>query len=72
MTPDQDTAFAFAAARDQTLLEGLALTPAERLQLAESLWRAVADVVPARAPFTVAFASFDAYRRWQDEGHDVP
>ncbi len=69
MTPDQNAAF--AAARDQTLLDGLALTPAERLQLAESLWLDIVDALPPRAPFTMAFGSFDAYQRWQDEGHAV-
>lgn len=67
----QDERAAFAAARDQTLLDGLALTPLERLQLAESLWWELVDTHPPRVPFTVAFASFDAYQQWQDEGQDI-
>lgn len=68
MTPDQRTAF--SAAQDQTLRDGLALTPAERVALAESLWQEFSRLIPRRAPFTVSFATFEDYWRWQDDGHE--
>ncbi len=68
MTPDRNVAF--AAARDQTLLDGFALTPAERLQLAESLWQDIAPTLPTRLPFTMSFATLAQFYAWQDAGGD--
>ncbi|MEO8478358.1 MAG: hypothetical protein ABI542_01900 [Gemmatimonadota bacterium] len=68
MMPDQDAAF--AAARDQTLLDGLALSPAERLQLAESLWLDIAPTLPIRLPFTMSFTTLAQFYAWQDAGGD--
>ena len=56
---------AFADARDRTLREGLALSPAERVRLSEELWREFArGREPARA-WTASFDTFADYERWR-------
>ena len=56
---------AFAAARDRTLREGLALSPAERVRLSEELWREFSrGRKPARA-WTASFDTFADYERWR-------
>ncbi len=58
----------FAGARERTLREGLALSPAERLYLSEELWREFARGHEPAKPWTVAFDTFDQYERWKREG----
>lgn len=55
----------FAAARDRTLREGLALPPADRVRLAEELWESLARGRPLVRPWTASFSTFDEYARWQ-------
>jgi predicted transcriptional regulator len=50
---------AFDQARDRTLREGLALSPAERLRLSEELWR---ELVRGREPAAGWTAAFDTSR----------
>src|SRR5687768_7891744 len=62
---------AFDLARGRTLREGLALSPAQRVQLAEELW---ADLTRGRRPakpFTAVFETFEQYQRWRQEGGRV-
>jgi predicted transcriptional regulator len=55
----------FAAARDRTLREGLALSPAERVRLSEELWLELSrGRKPARA-WTASFDTFADYERWR-------
>lgn len=56
---------AFTAARDQTLREGLALSPAERVALAEDLWREFARGQQPAEPWTVSFNTFAEYEQWR-------
>ncbi|MFO7587363.1 MAG: ribbon-helix-helix protein, CopG family [Gemmatimonadota bacterium] len=58
---------AFADARRRTLREGLALTPAGRLRLAEELWQELARGRRTTRPWTATFATFDDYERWRRE-----
>jgi predicted transcriptional regulator len=58
----------FTAARDRTLREGLALTPAERVTLAEELWQDFARGRQPSEPWTAAFDTFDQYERWRRQG----
>jgi hypothetical protein len=63
----RDDAGAFDAARDRTLRETLALTPAERVRLAEQLWAELArGSVPAE-PWTASFDTFEQYEQWRRE-----
>lgn len=62
---------AFEAASDRTLREALALSPAERVELSESLWRELAPMRPPHRPFTISFKTFEEYRRWQDAGGEL-
>ncbi len=55
----------FAAARDRTLREGLALSPAARLQLAEELWREFARSRKPAQPWVRSFETFAAYEAWR-------
>jgi predicted transcriptional regulator len=60
--PERD---AFALARERTLREGLALSPADRLRVSEELWQ---DFTRGRKPFrpwTVAFDTFGQYEQWR-------
>jgi predicted transcriptional regulator len=59
---------AFEQARRRTLREGLALTPAERLQLAEDLWQEFARGRKAAKPWAATFNTFDEYERWRRQG----
>ena len=59
---------AFDDARTRTLREGLALTPAARLQLAEELWQEFAQGRTPAKPFTASFDTFDEYAEWRRRG----
>jgi predicted transcriptional regulator len=58
----------FGEARERTLLEGLALSPAERLRLSEELWSELARGRGLAAPWTAAFDTFDQYEDWRRTG----
>ena len=58
----------FDEARARTLREGLALSPAERLELSEDLWRELARGSRVTSPWTAAFETFDEYERWCRSG----
>jgi predicted transcriptional regulator len=58
----------FDEARERTLREGLALSPAARVSLAESLWGELARGLGPGAPWTASFDSFDEYERWRRAG----
>jgi len=62
---DHDT---FEAARERTLREGLALSPAERLRLSEELWEDLTRGRGPAKPWTAAFNTFDQYERWRRGG----
>jgi predicted transcriptional regulator len=58
----------FGQARERTLREGLALSPAERLTLSEQLWQ---ELSLGRRPdqgFTASFDTFDEYEQWRRAG----
>jgi hypothetical protein len=55
----------FDEARERTLRDGLALSPAERVRLAEALWSELAPGRERAAPWTASFDTFDAYERWR-------
>jgi predicted transcriptional regulator len=59
---------AFAEGRERTLREALALAPAERVALAESLWRELARGRRRARPWTAGFDTFEAYERWRRDG----
>ena len=59
---------AFTVASERTLREGLALSPAERVQLAEELWQELAGDRPAGPPWTAGFDSFAEYHGWRRDG----
>lgn len=59
----QDAAFAEASQR--TLREGLALSPAERVQLAEQLWQELSLGRRQRRGVARSFDTFEEYRAWQ-------
>jgi predicted transcriptional regulator len=61
---------AFAGARDRTLREGLALTPAARVRLAEHLWAELAKWGKAAPPGAIGFDTFDQYDAWRRQGGD--
>jgi predicted transcriptional regulator len=56
---------AFALARERTLREGLALSPADRLKLSEELWQEFTRGRQPVKPWTVAFDTFDQYEQWR-------
>lgn len=58
----------FDEARERTLREGLALSPAERLELSEELWRELARGREVTGPWTAAFETFEEYDRWRRSG----
>lgn len=58
----------FGEARERTLREGLALSPAERLRLSEELWRELARGREVAVPWTAAFDTFDEYEHWRRRG----
>jgi len=59
---------AFAEAQARTVREGLALTPAQRVQLAEELWREFTRGRKAVQPWTASFNTFDEYETWRRQG----
>lgn len=59
---------AFAAARDRSLKEGLALAPAERLVAAEELWQDLTRGRQPTNPWTAAFDTFEEYEEWRRRG----
>jgi predicted transcriptional regulator len=59
---------AFAAARDRTLREGLALSAADRVRLAEELWKDFARGREPAKPWTATFDTFDQYEQWRRGG----
>ncbi len=58
----------FAAARDRTLREGLVLAPADRVRLAEELWRELTHGRRPTKPWTASFNTFDEYEQWRRQG----
>lgn len=58
----------FTDARERTLREALALTPAARLQLSEDLWQDFAGRHKLPEPWTAAFDTFDDYDAWRRRG----
>ena len=61
---------AFTQARERTLREGLSLSPAGRVNLAEELWRELARGRKPAKPWTASFDTFEEYERWRREGGD--
>ena len=59
----------FAEARERTLREALALSPAERVRLAEELWSELARGRRRVKPWTAAFDTFEEYERWRRRGN---
>ena len=59
---------AFADGRERTLRGALALSPADRVALSESLWRELAHGRGPATPWTAAFETFDDYERWRRQG----
>jgi predicted transcriptional regulator len=55
---------AFTDARDRTLREGLALSPADRVRLSEELWRELTRNRTKPKPWSASFATFAEYERW--------
>ncbi len=60
----------FAEARERTLRDGLALTPAERVRLAEELWHELTRGGKPAKPWTATFDTFEEYDRWRRGGRD--
>jgi predicted transcriptional regulator len=58
----------FDEARERTLRETLALSPAERVRLSEELWRELTAGHEVAAPWTKRFDTFEEYGRWQRRG----
>lgn len=59
---------AFTEARARTLREGLALAPAQRVQLVEALWQELARGRTPGQPWTATFDTFAEYDRWRRRG----
>ena len=59
---------AFAEGRERTLREALALSPAERVALAASLWRELGRGRGRLKPWTAGYTTFDEYQRWRRAG----
>lgn len=55
----------FAEARERTISEGLALTPAGRVHLVEDLWHDFAPGHRVTKPWTASFSTFDEYDNWR-------
>jgi hypothetical protein len=53
----------FNEAKQRTVYEGLALTPAERLQLAEDLWQEFAQGRKTAKPWAATFNTFEEARQ---------
>ena len=58
----------FTAARERTLQEGLALAPADRIRLAETLWLDLTRGRQPTQPWTATFDTFDQYEEWRRAG----
>ena len=58
----------FDEARDETLREGLALSPAERVRLVESLTDELTVGRKPRKPFVLGFDTFADYDTWLRAG----
>jgi len=65
---DQRERDVFTAAREHTLREGLALTPADRIRLAEQLWQDLTRGRKPTEPWTASFDTFDQYETWRRRG----
>jgi len=59
---------AFAVASERTLRDGLALAPADRVQLAEELWQELAGDRRPGPAWTAGFDSFADYDEWRRGG----
>ncbi|HEY7634337.1 MAG TPA: ribbon-helix-helix protein, CopG family [Gemmatimonadales bacterium] len=55
----------FSKGRERTLREGLALSPAERVRVAEELWWDFARGRKPPKPWTAAFDTWDEYQDWR-------
>jgi len=55
----------YAAGGDATLRAALALSPAERLREAESLWQEFARTHEPAKPWTASFDTFAEYEAWR-------
>lgn len=64
----QQESHAFTEARNRTIEESLALTPAGRVQLADDLWQDFAHGHRVTHPWTATFNTFDDYEQWRREG----
>ena len=62
---DQADRRGFEEARERTLREALALSPSERVRLAEELWSELARGSRRVKPWTAAFDTFEDYERWR-------
>jgi predicted transcriptional regulator len=58
----------FEEGRERTLREALALSPPERVRLAEELWSELARGSRRVKPWTAAFDTFEDYDRWRRRG----
>ena len=58
----------FEEGRERTLREALALSPPERVRLAEELWSELARGSRRVRPWTAAFDTFEEYDRWRRRG----
>lgn len=55
----------FEEGRERTLREALALSPVERVRLAEELWSEFARGSRRVEPWTASFDTFEEYERWR-------
>jgi predicted transcriptional regulator len=58
----------FEEGRRRTLREALALSPAERVRLAEELWSELARGSRPGEPWTAVFGTFEEYEHWRSRG----
>ena len=63
---------AFDEARDETLRDGLALSPSERVRLVESLTDELTVRQRRRKPFVIGFDTAAAYDAWVRNGAPSP
>ena len=68
---DRRTAGAFADARDETLRDGLARSPAARVRESEDLWQELTRGSRPAKPWTATFRTFAEHDAWlrADRGH---
>jgi Putative addiction module component len=55
----------FEEGRERTLREALALSPAERVRLAEELWSELTRGGRPVKPWTASFDTFEEYDQWR-------